>query len=174
MGSWVPKSPFACRSRVRRPFPFPVFAALTGLSCLVLSASAATAQACGSGTGRYVVRVQPGLLAFPTPGPEDFAVGWIEHGPVELDVRPRGNANREWVLCLRAESADMGSGKPISDLQYRRDDQAGWTSIGVGDQVVAWGDRGDRVAVRFRILLDEATDPAGSYRSDYTVTATRQ
>ena len=140
---------------------------------VLLASSPAIAQVCGSGTGRYVVRVQPGLLVFPTPTPDDFAAGWIEHGPVQLNVRPRGGTNRPWVVCLRADSPDMGSGKPISDLQYRGDNQASWTSVGLGDQPLAQGDRGTRIAIQFRILLDESTDPAGTYSADYTVTAAR-
>jgi hypothetical protein len=137
------------------------------------AAKPAAGQACGSGSGRYVVRVQPGLLAFPVPTPEDFATGWIEHGPVELSVRPRGAANRPWVVCLRADSPDMGGGKPISDLQFKKADQGTWASISLGDQPLAEGNRGDRITLSFRILLDEATDAAGSYRADYTVTAAR-
>lgn len=147
--------------------------ALATLLAVLSASSPAIAQVCGSGTGRYVVRVQPGLLVFPTPTPDDFAAGWIEHGPVQLSVRPRGGTNRPWVVCLRADSPDMGSGKPISDLQYRRDNQASWTSVSLGDQPLAQGDRGTRIAIQFRILLDESTDPAGTYSADYTVTAAR-
>lgn len=137
------------------------------------TADRALGQACGSGTGRYVVRIQPGLLVFPTPTPDDFATGWIVHGPVELSVRPRGNANRPWVVCLRADSPEMGGGKPISDLQYRPAGQSSWAPLTPGDHLVAEGDRGESITLEFRILLDEATDPAGSYRADYTVTAAR-
>ncbi|NNK48290.1 MAG: hypothetical protein HKP01_05425 [Gemmatimonadetes bacterium] len=152
---------------------FQAFITLAVLLVTPLAGSPAVAQVCGSASGRYVVRVQPGLLLFPTPTLDDFAAGWIEHGPVEVTVRPRGGKNRPWVLCLRADSPDMGSGKPISDLQYRSDNQATWTSITFGDQTLARGIQGSRIAIQFRILLDESTDPAGSYSADYTVTASR-
>lgn len=138
------------------------------------TAPAAQSQSCGASSGRFVVRVQPGLLAFPSPTLDEFAAGWIEHGPVELNVRPRGSRNRPWVVCLRADSPDMGGGKPISDLQFRQDDQATWTAMAMGDQPLAEGFRGERITLQFRIRLDEATDPAGTYRADYTVTASRQ
>lgn len=144
-------------------------AALAGT---LLLADPATAQVC-DGSGQFTVRLQPGLLVFPTPTPDDFAAGWIEHGPVVLNVRPRGNRNRGWVVCLRADSPDMGNGKPISDLQYRRSDQTVWTPMTPGDQMLAQGDRGTRITLQFRILLDEATDPAGFYSADYTATAAR-
>lgn len=146
-----------------------IFPALLGLT-----PSAGAAQSCGSLSGRFVVRVQPGLLAFPSPTPDDFAAGWIEHGPVQLNVRPRGNRNRPWVVCMRADSPEMGGGKPVSDLEYRRSDQASWTAMTMGDQRLAQGDRGENISLQFRIRLDAATDPAGSYRADYTVTASRQ
>jgi len=152
----------------------PPFLALAIFVCSAVLAAPAPAQTCGSESGRYVVRVQPGLLAFPTPTPDDFATGWIEHGPVELTVRPRGNASRPWVVCLRADSPDMGGGKPITDLQYRAGDQVAWASMGPGDQPLAEGDLGDRVSIQFRILLDESMDAAGTYRADYTVTAARE
>jgi hypothetical protein len=68
----------------------------------------------------------------------------------------------------------MGGGKPVTDLEYRRDDRGMWTAMQIGDQPLAEGDRGDRITLQFRIRLDEATDAAGSYRADYTVTASRQ
>ncbi|MCL7972365.1 MAG: hypothetical protein M8866_09835 [marine benthic group bacterium] len=147
--------------------------AVVALTTGHLLAAPASAQLC-SGSGRYTVRLQPGLLVFPTPTPDDFAAGSIEHGPVVLNVRPRGRANNRWVVCLRADSSDMGNGKPISDLQYRRDDQTAWTPMSPGDQLLAQGNRGTRITLQFRILLDEATDPAGTYSADYTATAARQ
>ena len=159
--------------RLRKP-SLPATIAITSLLAVTWAASDAVAQACGSNSGRYVVRLQPGLLVFPNPTPDDFAAGWIEHGPVELNVRPRGNRNLPWVVCMRADSPDMGNGKPISHLQYRQDAQSGWTPLAAGDQLLAQGGRGRRIFLQFRILLDAATDPAGSYSADYTVTASRQ
>ena len=160
--------------RQQRPGRLKASVTLAALLAILIAASPAAAQTCGSGTGRYVVRVQPGLLVFPTPSLDDFVTGWVEHGPVELNIQPRGKQNRGWVVCLRADSADMGGGKPISDLQYRPDGQAAWTSVSLGDQPLAQGERGRRIAIQFRILLDESTDPAGLYSADYTVTAARQ
>jgi hypothetical protein len=139
-----------------------------------LLAPSAAAQSCGASSGRYRVRVQPGLLAFPSPTLDDFAVGWIEHGPVQLDIQPLGSSNRPWVVCLRADGAEMGGGKPISDLEYRSDTQATWTALSTGDQLLAEGIKTGRVTLQFRIRLDETTDQAGTYRADYTVTASRQ
>lgn len=153
---------------------FSAYAACATILPLLMTPCPAIAQSCGDSSGRYVVRLQPGLLAFPNPTPDDFAAGWIEHGPVVLNVRPRGNQNRRWVVCLRADSPEMGGGKPVTDLEYRRDDRGTWTAMQVGDQPLAEGDRGDLITLQFRIRLDEATDAAGSYRADYTVTASRQ
>jgi len=159
--------------RPRKP-SLPAVIAIATLLATTLVASPAMAQVCGSNSGRYIVRLQPGLLVFPNPTPDDFAAGWIEHGPVEFRVRPRGNRNRPWVVCMRADSPDMGNGKPISHLLYRQGTQSVWTPIAMGDQLLAQGRRGSRITLQFRILLDAATDPAGSYRADYTVTASRQ
>jgi len=152
----------------------PTLVASAATLASILSPPEAAAQICGSGIGRYVVRIQPGALVFPTPVPDDFAVGWIEHGPVELDIRPRGNANRPWVVCMRADSPDMGGGKPLSDLQYRADGRGAWTSMTPGDRLLAQGEqKKGRVTLQFRILLDAAADQPGTYRVDYTVTAAR-
>lgn len=172
----MPRSRFASGSFVLRRAKFgraAVVRMTIVMACVAFTSSAAAAQSCGSLSGRYVVRVQPGLLAFPSPTPDDFAAGWIEHGPVTLNIRPRGNRNRPWVVCMRADSPEMGGGKPVSDLEYRRSDQATWTAMSTGDQTLAQGDRGERVSLEFRIRLDSSTDPAGSYRADYTVTASR-
>lgn len=153
--------------------PLRLCVATVALTIGHLLATPASAQVC-SGGGRYTVRLQPGLLVFPTPTPDDFAAGWIEHGPVVLNVRPRTPRNRGWAVCLRADSPDMGNGKPISDLQYRRSDQTDWTPLTMGDQLLAQGNRGRRIFLQFRILLDEAADAAGMYDADYTATAARQ
>lgn len=150
---------------------FPLLAALAAFGLLTVG-SEARAQTCDGGSGRYVLRVKPGVLAFPVPTPDDFAAGWIEHGPVEINVRPRGVAQRPWVLCIRAEGSSMGNGKPITDVQYRRSGESQWAPLTPGDQPVAEGDRGTRVSFDFRILL-QWSDPAGAYRADYTITAAR-
>lgn len=151
----------------------PTLIASAATLAATLSPPQLAAQTCGSSAGRYVVRIQPRVLVFPTPGPDDYAVGWIEHGPVQLIIRPRGRANRPWVACMRGDSPDMGWGKPLSDLQYRADGQGTWTYMTPGDQHLTQGNRRKRITLRFRILLDEATDPPAAYRVDYTVTASR-
>lgn len=153
-------------------YPALVVTAMTLVA--LMTPAPAHAQSCQVSSGRYVVRLQPGLLAFPTPTPDDFAAGWIEHGPVVLNIRPRGSRNRPWSVCMRAESPSMGGGKPVSDLEYREEGQSTWTAMTTGDQLLAQGDRGRNVNIRFRIRLDEAIDAAGLYRADYTVTASRQ
>ena len=180
--------------RLRKP-SLPATIAITSLLAVTWAASDAVAQACGSNSGRYVVRLQPGLLVFPNPTPDDFAAARTSFFPsIQLTVQHILEVDRYYldaleqggegqgvfdrpppsVVCMRADSPDMGNGKPISHLQYRQDAQSGWTPLAAGDQLLAQGGRGRRIFLQFRILLDAATDPAGSYSADYTVTASRQ
>jgi hypothetical protein len=160
---------------VRRLSPARIGLLLAGTTLLGLMFPAtAAAQSCGTAAGRFTLRLDPGLVTFPDPGPDDFAIGWVEAAPLLINVRPRGTVNRPWVLCLRADTPDMGGyGKPISDLQFRRDGQSAWTAMRLSDQLLAQGDRGEDITLHFRVMIDESVDAPGLYRADYTATAAR-
>ena len=152
----------------------PLFARLRGshwraaaLAASVLISVRATdlqAQACASGSGRYTLSVQPQLVAFPIPSLADFETGWIASAPVAIRVRPRGNANFAWALCIRSDDPDMGGyGKPISDLEWRAAGQSAWQAMNGANQLVSTGYKGDEVDVELRIRLDFDRDVPDTY-----------
>jgi hypothetical protein len=133
----------------------------------VLTLSGATglhAQGCASGSGRYTLRVQPQLVAFPIPTLADFETGWIASAPVSIRVRPRGNANFAWALCVRSDDPDMGGyGKPISDLEWRAAGQSAWQAMNGSNQLISTGYKGDDVDVELRVRLDFDRDVPDTY-----------
>jgi hypothetical protein len=137
------------------------------LAATVLTLSGATglsAQGCASGSGRYTLRVQPQLVAFPIPTLADFETGWIASAPVSIRVRPRGNANFGWALCIRSDDPDMGGyGKPISDLEWRAAGQFAWQAMNGANQLISTGYKGDDVEVELRVRLDFNRDVPDTY-----------
>lgn len=153
------------RSVLRRVLP----------SVLMLLAVVATAKAqdC-TGTGRYRVRIQPGLITFPTPTIADYDSGWLMAPVAEIQVRPRRQADRGWELCLSANSPTMGGyGKPVFDVQFRQDGTGTWIPLTTSDQLLALGNRNRNVQLQFRLALDWTQDVPGHYETDFTAKAAR-
>jgi hypothetical protein len=140
---------------------------MVALGAAVLSLGAATglnAQGCASGSGRYTLQVRPQLVAFPVPTLADFETGWISTAPVSIRVRPRGNANFGWALCIRSDDPDMGGyGKPISDLEWRPAGQSVWQSMTGTNQLLFTGYKGEDVDVEIRVRLDFDRDVPDTY-----------
>ncbi len=140
---------------------------VVAVGAIVLSLIAATglqAQGCASGSGRYTLRVQPQLVAFPIPTLADFETGWIASAPVSIRVRPRGNANFGWALCIRSDDPDMGGyGKPITDLEWRPAGQSAWQTMTGTNQLMFTGYKGEDVDVELRVRLDFNRDVPDTY-----------
>ncbi len=138
---------------------------------LVSTGSRAYAQSCDGG-GRYTVQPQPRVVDLPDPGPADFALGWIEAEPFQIQLRPRGKAYRGWDLCVRALTPDLGGpGKPLDHLEWMAVGRTGWRPLSPVDQLVATGDRGERLSIRVRARLDLAGDDPGRYGTVLLFTA---
>ncbi len=129
---------------------------------LLLAPRPAAAQgSCAPGQDRVQLRVFPGAIVFPSPGPADFSTGWIESSPVR--IRIRGAGKETWTLCLRSEDPDLGGGKAVGDLQWRVEGESSWHPLSLTDQPVVPGLGNDDVQLLFRVLLDWASDPPGDH-----------
>ncbi|MDT8435785.1 MAG: hypothetical protein RRA92_03415 [Gemmatimonadota bacterium] len=132
---------------------------------LGLAADAAAQGACAGGSDRPRVRVLTDPIEFRPPGVADFRSGFVFSDPVRVRVTARGGPSRPWDLCLAGVSPDFGGGKPLADLQWQVEGDAGWTSVDTADRLVTSGGGNTQVVLRFRSLLRFETDAPGAYEA---------
>jgi hypothetical protein len=119
-----------------------------------------------------------GTVTFPAPTAADYIAGFINSsGGVTFTVDAQTGASRTTTISIRSTSPDLGGGKVLGDLQWRRSDLATWNSITLADAQVE-----QRIVVRnvsndpwsntifFRMVLNWTTDPPGTYSANYQIT----
>src|SRR5215208_6342079 len=119
-----------------------------------------------------------GTITFPAPTAADYTAGWINStSGVTLTVNAQSGASRTTTISIRSTSANLGNGKVIGDLQWRRADLATWNSISVTDteveqRVVVRGSLNDPWSntIFFRMLLSWDTDSPATYSANYQIT----
>jgi hypothetical protein len=122
--------------------------------------------------------VSGGTVTFPTPTVTDYVNGYVDAtAGVTFTINAQTGASRTTTISVRSTSANLGGGKAIADLQWRRSDLATWNSISLTDAQVE-----QRVLVRnslndpwnntifFRMVLNWATDAPGTYSGNYVIT----
>src|SRR6266513_5964557 len=138
---------------------------------LVLLASPLTAQ-------KTSLTLSGGTITFPAPTAADYVAGWINYtGGVTFTVAAQTGTSRTTTISLRSTSANLGNGKVIGDLQWRRSDLATWNAITLTDAQVE-----QRIVIRgalndpwsntifFRMVLIWSTDGPAVYSANYQVT----
>jgi hypothetical protein len=119
---------------------------------------------------------------FPSPGSADYSAGMItEPGGIVFTVNSFGPANivRTTTLFVRASSADLGGGKSLSDLEWRRADLTTWNAMTTADVLVEsrpvqknqlndpWSN-----TLFLRMHLNWVTDPPATYSAGIVFTLT--
>jgi hypothetical protein len=119
------------------------------------------------------------VITFPAPTAADYINGFVNSatGVTFTIAATNGNQSHTTTVLIRTTSANLGGGKVIGDLQWRRSDLATWNSItAINTQVE------QRVQVRngtndpwtntifFRMLLSWTTDAPATYSANYTIT----
>jgi hypothetical protein len=140
-------------------------------AALALVASPLAAQKTG-------LTVTGGTITFPAPTAADYIAGFVNSTTgVTFTVDAQTGASRTTTVSIRSTSADLGNGKVIGDLQWRRADLATWNSITLTDAQVE-----QRVVVRnvlndpwnntifFRMVLNWTTDAPATYAANYQIT----
>lgn len=128
-----------------------------------------------------LLSVAGGTITFPAPTATDYAAGWVNSTTgVTFTVNAFTGGSRTTTVSIRAVSASLGGGKVIGDLQWRRSDLAGWTSITATNaqveqrvQVLNGANDPWSNTVFFRMLLNWTTDAPGTYSANYQVTITQ-
>ena len=118
-------------------------------------------------------------ITFPAPTAADYVNGYVNSSTgVTFTVDAvNGNQSHTTTILIRATSANLGGGKVIGDLQWRRSDLATWNGITGTDVQVE-----QRVQVRngandpwtntifFRMLLSWTSDAPATYSANYQIT----
>jgi hypothetical protein len=119
-----------------------------------------------------------GTITFPAPSATDYVNGYVNSTTgVTFTLNATNGGSRTTTVSIRSSSPDLGNGKAIGDLQWRRSDLVNWNAISPTDSQVE-----QRVAVSkgandpwantifFRMTLNWATDAPGIYSGTYVVT----
>ena len=118
-------------------------------------------------------------VTFPAPTATDYINGFVDAATgVSFTLSAtQGNASHTTTVSIRSTSANLGGGKIIGDLQWRRSDLATWNSISLTDSQVE-----QKIMIRsvlndpwsntifFRMILHWTTDAPGTYSANYQVT----
>src|SRR3954463_6668328 len=119
-----------------------------------------------------------GTITFPAPTAADYINGYVNSTTgVTFTLNSTNGASRTTTVSIRSSSPDLGSGKAVGDLQWRRSDLVSWNAISMTDAQVE-----QRIVVNkalndpwsntifFRMTLDWTTDAPATYSGNYVVT----
>jgi hypothetical protein len=119
-----------------------------------------------------------GTITFPAPTAADYIAGFVNStAGATVTVNAQTGASRTTTISIRSTSANLGNGKVIGDLQWRRSDLATWNDITLTDTQVE-----QRIVVRnglndpwsntvfFRLKLAWTSDAPGTYAANYQIT----
>jgi hypothetical protein len=118
-------------------------------------------------------------ITFPAPTATDYINGFVNSATgVTFTVdATSGNQSHTTTVLIRATSANLGGGKLLADLQWRRSDLVTWNSIttvnaSVEARVQVRGNANDpwNNTIFFRLILRWATDPPATYSGNYSIT----
>lgn len=127
---------------------------------------------------RTNLSVSGGTITFPAPTAADYVAGFIDAATgATFTVNAQTGASRTTTITIRATSPDLGNGKLLGDLQWRRSDLATWNDITLSDAQVE-----QRIVINkglndpwsntifFRMKLSWTADAPGTYSASYALT----
>ena len=119
-----------------------------------------------------------GTVTFAAPTAADYIAGFVDSGTgVTFTLNSVNGVPRTTTVSIRSISGNLGGGKVIGDLQWRRSDLATWNSITLTDAQVE-----QRIVVNkalndpwsntifFRMVLNWTTDAPATYSGTYQIT----
>ncbi len=120
-----------------------------------------------------------GTVTFSAPTATDYINGFVDAATgVSYTLNAtQGNISHTTTVSIRSTSANLGGGKIIGDLQWRRSDLATWNSISLSDSQVE-----QKIMIRsvlndpwsntifFRMILHWTTDAPATYSANYQIT----
>ena len=140
-------------------------------AALVLVASPLRAQ-------KTTLTLTGGTITFPAPTAADYIAGFIDATTgVTFTVNSVNGVQRTTTISIRSTSPNLGNGKLIGDLKWRRSDLASWNSITLTDSQVE-----QRIVINkalndpwsntifFRMVLNWTSDAPATYTANYQIT----
>ncbi|HEV2018479.1 MAG TPA: hypothetical protein VGQ98_09275 [Gemmatimonadaceae bacterium] len=141
------------------------------LLALALFASPVAAQ-------KTILTLAGGAVTFPSPAAADYIAGFVDApAGATFTLNAQTGTSRTTTIAIRSSSANLGGGKVMGDLKWRRSDLATWNSITLTDAQVE-----QKVVVRngsndpwsntifFRMVLSWTTDAPATYSANYVIT----
>jgi hypothetical protein len=138
---------------------------------LVLFASPLSAQ-------KTSLTLTNGAVNFPAPTAADYINGFVDDPTgMTFTINSVNGVQRTTTVSIRSTSANLGGGKVIADLEWRRSDLATWNSITLTDAQVE-----QRIVINkalndpwsntifFRMVLNWTTDAPATYSANYQIT----
>jgi hypothetical protein len=138
---------------------------------LVLFASSLVAQ-------KTSFALTNGTVSFPAPTAADYINGFVDAPTgVTFSINAINGVSRTTTISIRSISANLGGGKAIADLEWRRSDLASWNSITLTDTQIeqrivvskALNDPWNNT-IFFRMVLNWTTDAPATYSGTYQIT----
>jgi hypothetical protein len=127
---------------------------------------------------KTTLTVTGGTVTFPAPTVADYINGFVDATPgVTFTINSTSGLSRTTTVSIRSSSPNLGNGKTLGDLQWRRADLATWNSVSVVDSQIE-----QRIVINkslndpwsntifFRMLLDWTRDAPGTYSANYVIT----
>jgi len=119
-----------------------------------------------------------GAVTFPAPTAADYINGYVDAPTgVTFTINSVNGLQRTTTISIRSTSANLGGGKVIADLEWRRSDLATWNSVTLTDAQVE-----QRIVINkglndpwsntifFRMVLNWTTDAPATYSANYQIT----
>jgi hypothetical protein len=123
------------------------------------------------------------VITFPAPTATDFVNGYVYSSGVLFTVDATSNSGQANVttIAIKSTSANLGNGKVLADLQWRRSDLATWNTItlanvNVETRTQTFNGANDPWSntIFFRMKLTWTTDAPAAYTANYTITLSVQ
>jgi hypothetical protein len=119
-----------------------------------------------------------GAVTFPAPTAADYINGYVDAPTgVTFSINSVNGLQRTTTISIRSTSANLGGGKVIADLEWRRSDLATWNSVTLTDAQIE-----QRIVINkglndpwsntifFRMVLNWTTDAPATYSANYQIT----
>ncbi|HJP85851.1 MAG TPA: hypothetical protein VJ852_07680 [Gemmatimonadaceae bacterium] len=151
---------------------------LRGVSTSVSIALALIAAPLSAQATKTNLTLGGATITFPAPTATDYINGYLySTAGVTYTIDAQNGLPRTTTILLRATSADLGAGKALADLEWRRSDLTTWNTITNTDVQVEqkpvtrnllndpWGN-----TIFFRMKLSWTSDAPATYSAGYQIT----
>jgi hypothetical protein len=151
----------------------------TGISLLLVLVCFASPLAAQSTT----LALGGNIITFPAPTATDYVNGYVYSSGVLFTVDATSSSGQANVttIAIKSTSANLGNGKVLADLQWRRSDLATWNTITLANVNVEARSQTFNGAndpwsntIFFRMKLTWTTDAPAAYTANYTITLSVQ